>query len=229
MKIVNGVLIKITEEDLDDQGRFINNDIKEIADWCFSNMLKLTEVVLPNCEKMGSHCFRSNPALTSFSLPALTTCGGNCFRDNWALISVSIYNKELVIKNVDGYAFVIERHRTFNGIVVYWGYNFYGIEKGVFDKKDCYVAEKDGFTAHGETLEKSVEDLLFKIASETLKKEPITADTLITVELPGSYRRMRTWCKRLDEGKRPDGQNRNAGRRITANTGEIPRLRSRQV
>ena len=51
----------------------------------------------------------------------------------------------------------------------------------VVEKQDCYVAEKDGFTAHGETVKKAIADLQFKIVAEKLKNEPIKADTMITV------------------------------------------------
>jgi len=43
-----------------------------------------------------------------------------------------------------------------------------------------FVAQKDGKTAHGKTIKKSIIDLEFKFISEKLKKEPILADTIIT-------------------------------------------------
>jgi hypothetical protein len=52
----------------------------------------------------------------------------------------------------------------------------------VIEKQPCYVAEKDGFYAHGETLKKAIQDLSFKIISETLKNQPIEKDTVITIQ-----------------------------------------------
>jgi hypothetical protein len=44
-----------------------------------------------------------------------------------------------------------------------------------------YIAQKGEFTSHGKDLHKAVEDLNFKIISEKLKKDPINADTKLTV------------------------------------------------
>ena len=44
------------------------------------------------------------------------------------------------------------------------------------------MAEKENFTAHGDTIKKAVEDLQFKIIAERLKNEPIKADTQFTVK-----------------------------------------------
>ena len=181
MKLKKGVLLQVTQADLDEKGRFINKEVKEVAEGCFYQLPNLTEVILPNCEKVADNCFRSNKALTSVSLPALTTCGGYCFSDNQALTSVSLYKKELAVKNVDGWPFIIEGKRTSKGIAIYNGYNFYSMKNEVVEKQDCYVAEKDGFTAHGETVKKAIADLQFKIVAEKLKNEPIKADTMITV------------------------------------------------
>jgi hypothetical protein len=49
------------------------------------------------------------------------------------------------------------------------------------NKGASFLAEKEGFTAHGETVKKAVSDLQFKIVAEKLKSEPIEADTIITI------------------------------------------------
>ena len=54
--------------------------------------------------------------------------------------------------------------------------------KNVIKKQPCFVAEKDGFFAHGDTVKKAIQDLKFKIVSETLKKAPINKDTPITIQ-----------------------------------------------
>ena len=180
MKIINNVLISITEDDLI-QGEFTNNIIIEVADKCFYDMKSLKKVNLPNVKKIGDDCFRYNQALTAVSLPALTTAVSDCFRSNQALTSVRIGKKKLVTKDVDGYCFVIEAEKTSKGIKIYTGYNFVSLDKKVISKKECFVAESGEFTAHGETVKQAISDLNFKVVSERLKKEPILPDTLVTV------------------------------------------------
>jgi hypothetical protein len=77
---------------------------------------------------------------------------------------------------------VVETERTSNGIKIYSGYNFLSMEKNKIEKEACYVAEKDGFYAHGDTPRKAIGDLQFKIVAEKLKKEPINKDTKFTVK-----------------------------------------------
>ncbi len=90
--------------------------------------------------------------------------------------------KEFQVENVDGYCFVIEKTRNSKGIKIYTGYNFVSMTKSKVDRLDCYVATKEGFKAHGETVSKAVKDLQFKIVADKLKKEPITKDTKFTVK-----------------------------------------------
>jgi len=59
--------------------------------------------------------------------------------------------------------------------------NWIKIKKGSIINEPCFVAEKEGFYAHGETVKKAIGDLQFKIVAERLKNEPIEADTLLTV------------------------------------------------
>jgi hypothetical protein len=55
-----------------------------------------------------------------------------------------------------------------------------------------YITQKDNFTAHGKTVKKSIEDLEYKIIAEKLKKEPIHADTIFTVQY---YRTLTGACE----------------------------------
>ena len=52
----------------------------------------------------------------------------------------------------------------------------------VIEKQECFVAAKENFFAHGETIKKAVGDLQFKIVAEKLKHEPIKEDTQFTVK-----------------------------------------------
>ena len=207
MKIKKGILLSIDESDLK-EGEFYSKAVKEVADHVFYDMPGLRSVNLPNCTKIGNYCFSSNQALTSISLPVLETCGNycfsynqaltsqaltsislpvletcgyDCFSSNQALTSISIRCNKLNAKNVDGYPFVIENEKTTKGIKIYTGYNLVQVTGKKIQKQACYVAEKEGFTAHGDTPKKAISDLQFKVVAEKLKNEPIKADTLITV------------------------------------------------
>lgn len=45
-----------------------------------------------------------------------------------------------------------------------------------------YIAQKDKYTAHGNTVKKAIKDVEFKVIAEKLKKEPIKRNTIITVQ-----------------------------------------------
>ena len=152
-----------------------------MGNWCISSNASLTSVSLPVCTTMGNDCISNNAALTSVSLPVCTTMGNYCISSNAALTSVSIRKKKYNTKNVDGSCFVIEGEKTSNGIKIYTGYNFVGMEDKKLLRDDCYVAEKDGFFAHGRDLKSAVGDLQFKIVAEKLKSDPINEDTELTV------------------------------------------------
>ena len=160
--------------------------LETCGNYCFSynqalTSQALTSISLPVLETCGNDCFSSNQALTSISLPVLETCGYDCFSSNQALTSISIRCNKLNAKNVDGYPFVIENEKTTKGIKIYTGYNLVQVTGKKIQKQACYVAEKEGFTAHGDTPKKAISDLQFKVVAEKLKNEPIKADTLITV------------------------------------------------
>ena len=147
------------------------------GNYCFSYNDKLTTIELQALTTCGNDCFRSNASLTSITLQALTTCGNYCFSSNASLTSVTIEKVNLLVKDIDGYCFVIEKIKTSKGIKIYSGYNF-----SIKDKLNSFAAEKDGFFAHGETIKKAIGDLQFKIVSEKLKNEPINEDTIFTIQ-----------------------------------------------
>jgi protein tyrosine/serine phosphatase len=55
------------------------------------------------------------------------------------------------------------------------GYTIYSITNG-------YVVQKKKYTSHGKSIKSAIQDLEFKIIFKKLKKEPIKADTLMTVQ-----------------------------------------------
>ena len=203
MEIKKGVLISVNETDLEN-GVFYNDKVVELADKCFNNVPSLVKVVLPKCKiigndclsyndkfttltapaltTIGNDCLRSNASFTTLTAPALTTIGDYCLRSNASFTTLTIGKKQLDVRNVDGYCFVIESKKTSKGIKIYTGYNLLGLEKKVIKKQECFVSEKDNFFAHGETVKKSIQDLQFKIVAEKIKKEPIKKDTRFDVQ-----------------------------------------------
>jgi hypothetical protein len=151
-----------------------------VGNYSFRYNDALVSCNMPALTTVGNDSFRSNDALVSCDMPALTTVGNYSFRYNDALVSLKLGQRKLKIKTVDGYCFVIENEKTTKGIKVYKGYNFNLMLNNIINKTDSFVAEKDGFTAHGKTIKQAINDLQFKCIAEKLKKEPIKKDTLIT-------------------------------------------------
>jgi len=203
MRITNKVLMSVDESDLKD-GVFYNKSVTEISDNCFYNIRGLIEINCPKVKKIGSYALRSNASLTTVSLPVCTQIGSYALSANDKLTTVSLpvctqigndalsYNDKLTtlkignktyhVKNIDSSCFVIESEKTTKGIKIYTGYNFLSMADNVIEKQSCLVAEKGGFTAHGDTVKKAIQDLQFKIVAETLKKAPINKDTPITIQ-----------------------------------------------
>ena len=117
----------------------------------------------------------------SAKLDALTSVGGYLRIYGSAKLDAP-FIKNLTYKSIDGYLFVIESEKTTKGIKIISGYNCKRVQKGKIIKQVLFVAEKDGFTAHGETIKKAISDVQFKIISEKLKKEPIKKDTIIDIK-----------------------------------------------
>ena len=108
-------------------------------------------------------------------LPNLTSMPeGVKFENGGSVYLESLTSMPEGIKVVDSYGMKVNSTKKVKGFTIY-DCNFLG--RG----DHSYVAEKEGFTAHGETIKKAIEDVQFKIMSEKLQKEPINADTMIDV------------------------------------------------
>ena len=125
----------------------------------------------------GNIDLRENAKLDA---PVLTTSGNIDLRENAKLVTK--LTKKLNYKSVDNTMFVIEGEKTSKGIKILSGYILRSFDKKKLVKEVCFVAEKDNFFAHGDTVKKAISDLQFKIISEKLKKEPIKKDTIITIQ-----------------------------------------------
>ena len=116
----------------------------------------------------------------TFTAPNLTKSG--CVYVHQGATFKTRLLKNLNYISVDNSLFVIESSKTTKGIKFYSGFIVLRITDGKLVKESCFVASKEGFTAHGETLKKAISDLQYKIVAEKLKHDPITKDTMITIE-----------------------------------------------
>lgn len=115
------------------------------------------------------------------TLPKLTSVGGYLYIYSNSKINIP-FTKGKKYRAIDRCLFIIESEKTSRGIKILSGYNVKGLIKSAPSKEQCFVAEKDGFAAHGNTVKKAIQDVQFKAVAEQLKKEPIKADTLITIQ-----------------------------------------------
>ena len=156
-----------------------------------------------------------------FDAPVLATIGGYLdIRQGVKLNSPLIRSRdgkvyfngkeyEPVIK--DGIIFYTEKIKTSKGIKIYTGYLKLAVVEGKVVGEPGYIAEKEGFSAHGTTLKSAMGDLQFKIVAEKLKNDPILPETEITVMY---YRTVTGAC---DAGCRDFMQRNNIPYRVEGN------------
>ena len=134
----------------------------------------------PNLASVGGNLYVSRNV--TFEAPNLKSVGGYLSVSSNVNLNIKFLNKVNYIF-ADGKVFLIESKKSSKGIIIYSGFNIKGVKNCKITKQDTiYLASKDEFFAHGETVKKAVEDLQFKIVSEKLKKEPIKEDTLFTIQ-----------------------------------------------
>jgi len=119
-------------------------------------------------------------AFTHFEVPELTIMGTGNFEECDALTDVRFGEYHYTVKSVERVLTIIEKSKAINEMLIHTGFIFNGYNGGAPYLSETVLVEKDGFFAHGETVKKAIEDLQFKIAAETIKKEPIGEDTVIT-------------------------------------------------
>ena len=153
-----------------------NNDYSKLKECADIVIMDGVEVKFPALTTSGN-IYLSENAKAEF--PALTTSGNIYLRTNAKLIHPK--TNQLNYKSVDNTMFVIESQKTSKGIIIQSGYVVKGFKNKSIIKEPCFVAEKDNFFAHGETVKKAIGDLQFKIVAEKLKNGPITKDTEFTV------------------------------------------------
>ena len=200
MIIQNSVLIKVEDSDIVNGTFTFPQGIESIGECAFYNCRGLTKINLPQgIESIGDSAFAYCRGLTTVNLPqGIESIGHSAFANCSKLTTVKLpqgiteigyrafYNcsglttvNNLKAKCFDSYPAIITSEHKLEEFTIFKGYN---VEE-IFSKTKNYyfVAEKDNFFSHGETIKKAIEDLNFKISREKLAKEPIYMDTLMSI------------------------------------------------
>ena len=152
----------------------------------------------PKLEKSGYIDVRENATLTA---PKLEKSGYIYVMKNATLTAPNLEIKSNVAKindkkyrviHNDGIAFFVERSRTTKGMNIHYGIMSISCSELEITSKEAFVVDKDGFSAHAETLKEAIVELNFKIVAEKLKNDPIHENTLIT---DNYYRSVTGACK----------------------------------
>lgn len=89
---------------------------------------------------------------------------------------------ETNVQLIDGYLFKTDRTSKRKGFTIRKGSTLESVVDGKWIGEDGYVAEKDGFTAHGNTATQAISDCHFKILQRDFTGEPITLDTMMDIK-----------------------------------------------
>ena len=133
---------------------------------------------LPDNLTVGGYLYLRNTAITS--LPDNLTVGGSLYLEGTAITP-----REVKKTTTNFLKFKNNKYCLADGIfteIINKRGNVYEI-RNIGKKINGWLVTDGKFThAHGETLKKAKEDLRFKAISEQLKKDPIKADTQITIQ-----------------------------------------------
>ena len=105
MKVENGVMYNVCQEDLNEDGSFIvPNSVTSIGEWAFYNCPPLTSVTIPDgVMSIGNAAFSGCSGLTEITIPnGVMSIGHSAFRYCSGLTSVTIGNG---VTSIGNYAF----------------------------------------------------------------------------------------------------------------------------
>ncbi|WIL01335.1 ribonuclease inhibitor [Riemerella phage vB_RanS_CRP6] len=143
------------------------------------------KLIIPNSvTHIGDWAFDGNQ-LTSVEIPNSVTHIGDWAFD-WS-VDIIIGNHK--ISMIDGIATIIRKKKKVDDFNVFEG-SFFNT------KRKCYVAQKDSFFAHGDTIREAVEDVNFKFLQENANVDDIVTEILKTQKITVSQFRLITGaCK----------------------------------
>ena len=193
MEIENNVLLRVKESDVSVEGKInIPDSVTEIARYAFVCCKTLEEATIPKrVRKIGDNAFCGCESLKEIIIPDSVTSIGRCafyrckslkeltipdsvtsigqyaFNHCEKLRKITFKNQTYSVKCVDGYCMVVLREKQMQDIAIL-KCMYFPERKGT-----VYVAEKDEYAAHGETLREAVNDLQFKILQDANLEEHI--------------------------------------------------------
>ena len=156
--------------------------VKSIGDYFLFFNESLTSIDLKQVRSIGHRFLFYNGVLTSIDLKQVQSIGNYFLYFNEVLTSIETTSGKLRILKADNQTFVVESTKTKGEVTVHRGFILNSIQNNILNKKDCYLAIQGEYSAHGDTLKQAFSDLEAKINFEKLSKEPIKADTLITID-----------------------------------------------
>jgi hypothetical protein len=198
MKIKNQTLICVDNSDIINGTFTIPESVTIIGNDAFRNCDSLISITIPNnITIIGNRAFWRCNSLNSIKISnSVTIIGNSAFYgcnnltiitiptsvetvDLWAFTDCTSLTSinDLKVKCIDGYPFVIKSTKKVGDYTILKGYNYQLVEP----EKLIFVAQKGEFLAHGETLKAAIEDVNFKIYSETLKSEPIDLEQIVNI------------------------------------------------
>jgi len=111
-------------------------------------------IIFENRGNIKMHALKKLPASTLFEndgyiwLPSLDSK------------SVEYRNKAFIVRNIDNFTMLVRNTKQIEGYAIHSALYLKG---GALDELEgCYIAEKDGFTAHGATVREAIEDVELK-------------------------------------------------------------------
>lgn len=81
--------------------------------------------------------------------------------------------KEITLRTVDSHTMLIKREKTCGDILITKACYFGGGD--IAKLEQCYIASRNGFNAHGETIKEAIRDLRFKVAQSDYNSADIIA------------------------------------------------------
>ena len=139
----------------------------------------------------------------SVYLESLTTLPDNVKFENHGSVylrsltgkTLKYRDEEVKFLEVDNSTMIILNKKEEDGVTIY-NAKYFGGGK-ISDLKQCYIAEKDGYSAHGETEIDAIDDVNFKILSENFDKKELINIIIKRGTVTGNDYRLITGACRL--------------------------------
>ena len=177
----------------------LSDSVKMIGDYAFCCCSSLEEIALPNSIKyIGEYAFEDCSSLKEIILPdSVDHIEKSAFKYCTNLSKITYKSKDLNVKCIDGDCMVIKSSKNLDDYIICKTYYFDDYKNENLDI--IYIAEKDGFTAHGKTLKQAIADVSFKILQDKDVSEHIMRVKSQGFVTPNDYRLITGACRQGTE------------------------------